>query len=142
VGINTLIYTTTSEGLQSNGIGINLATPSNLATFVMEDLINYGSVVRGWLGVSVELTASRDASGVPRQVLVVSGLAEGGPAARAGMQVGDSIVSINTEAVTDGRVAMHYIARLRPGEVVDITVERNNRPIDLQAIVGTRENAN
>ncbi len=142
VGINTLIYTTTSEGLQNNGIGINLATPSNLATFVMEDLINYGSVVRGWLGVSVELTASRDASGVPRQVLVVSGLAEGGPAARAGMQVGDSIASINTEAVTDGRVAMHYIARLRPGEVVDITVERNNQPIELQAIVGTRNNAN
>lgn len=141
VGINTLIYTTANEGPQSNGIGINLATPSNLATFVMQDLINYGTVVRGWLGVSVELVASRGVNGLPRQVLVVSGLAEGGPAARAGMQVGDSIISINTEVVTDGRVAMHYIARLRPGEVVDVTVERDSQEIALQAIVGSRQNA-
>lgn len=140
VGINTLIYTTSSENPQSNGI--NLATPSNLATFVMEDLINYGTVIRGWLGVSVELVAIRDVNGAPRQVLVISDLAEDGPAARAGMEVGDSIVSINTEAVTDGRVAMHYIARLRPGEVVDVTVERGSRKLPLQAIVGTRQNAN
>jgi len=140
VGINTLIYTANNEGLPSTGIGINLATPSNLATFVMQDLVNYGTVVRGWLGVSVELLIDRDADGKPRQALVVSGLAEDGPAARAGVEIGDIITAINTEPVDDGRLAMHYIARLRPGEVIDIRVERSGTGLDLRAVVGSRTN--
>ena len=55
LGINTLIYTANGEGTDDAAIGINLATPVNLAHFVMKDLVNYGTVVRGWLGVSVEL---------------------------------------------------------------------------------------
>jgi len=40
--------------------------------------------------------------------------------------------------VSDGRVAMHYIARLRPGEIMNVTVERNKQSINFQAIVGSR----
>ncbi len=139
VGINTLIFTASGDGSSSAGaFGINLATPSNLANFVMNDLINFGTVVRGWLGVSVELLVSRNPDAPPGQLLVVSGLAEEGPALRAGMQVGDVISAINGETVSDGRVAMHQIARLRPGEVVNITIERGNDEIDLQTIVGSR----
>jgi len=138
VGINTLIYTAGTENTSNNAIGINLATPSNLATFVMEDIINFGSVVRGWLGVSVELLVNRDEQGLPKQRLVITGLAENGPAARAGMRVGDIIASMDGEVVSDGRVAMHYIARLRPGEVMNVTVERDSQSINLQAIVGSR----
>jgi len=138
VGINTLIYTAASDGSPQAGIGINLATPSNLASFVMQDLIDYGTVVRGWLGVSVELLLSRDSEGLPRQVLMVSGLTDDGPAARAGMQVGDIISVINGTLVNDGRLAMHEIARLRPGEVVDITIERGQSNVQLQTIVGSR----
>ena len=138
MGINTLIYTAGTENTSNNAIGINLATPSNLATFVMEDIINFGSVVRGWLGVSVELLVNRDEQGLPRQRLVITGLAENGPAARAGMRVGDIIASMDGEVVSDGRVAMHYIARLRPGEVMNVTVERDSQSINLQAIVGSR----
>lgn len=138
VGINTAIYTTQNQNAQSNGIGINLATPSNLATFVMQDIINFGTVVRGWLGVSVELLINRNDQGLPRQVLVISGLSDDGPAARAGMQMGDIITTMNDEVVRDGRGAMHDIARLRPGEVIRVTVERNGQSIDLQAIVGSR----
>lgn len=141
VGINTAIYTSTAEGGPSTGIGINLATPSNLATFVMQDLINYGTVVRGWLGIDVEVLVNRDGTGLLRQALVVSALAPEGPAARAGMQVGDVISAIEGETVTDGRVAMHRIARLRPGEVVSITVERGSSAIQLQTVVGSRSAA-
>lgn len=141
VGINTLIFTANggSGNMTSTGIGINLATPSNLATFVMEDIINYGTVVRGWLGVSVDLLFNRDSTGRPRQQLIVSGLAEGGPAARAGMQLGDIISSINGKPINDGRVAMHEIARFRPGEALDITVERGDASVGIQAIVGSRD---
>jgi serine protease DegS len=138
VGINTLIYTAGTENTSNNAIGINLATPSNLAIFVMEDIINFGSVVRGWLGVSVELLVNRDEQGLPQQRLVVTGLAENGPAARAGMRVGDIIASMDGELVSDGRVAMHYIARLRPDKVMNVTVERDSQSINLQAIVGSR----
>jgi serine protease DegS len=119
LGINTLIYTATSEGADQAAIGINLATPVNLANFVMKDLVNYGTVVRGWLGVSVELLQTPETTLQQQQVLMISGLAEDGPAARAGLQLGDVISAINGSTVNDGRITMHQIARLRPGEVVD-----------------------
>ena len=59
VGINTLIYTAGAErGEETPGIGINLATPSDLAASVLEDIVKYGRVIRGWLGVSVEVLFS------------------------------------------------------------------------------------
>ncbi|MDG1064652.1 MAG: trypsin-like peptidase domain-containing protein [Luminiphilus sp.] len=140
LGINTLIYTANGEGADNAAIGINLATPVNLAQFVMQDLVNYGTVVRGWLGVSVELLQSPETIAQQQQVLLVSGLAEDGPAARAGLQVGDVISAINGNTVNDGRITMHQIARFRPGEIVDIEVARGREQemIPLQAVVGTR----
>ena len=139
VGINTLIVTANGDANQnSSGIGINLATPSNLAEFVMEDLISYGKVVRGWLGVSVELRAAVDANGGTRTRLVVSELSNGGPAQQAGIQVGDAIVSLDGDIIDDGRVAMHRIARLRPGEAITVGVKRGANRLELEAVVGTR----
>ena len=140
VGINTAIYTAAAETGTAAVSGINLATPSNLATFVMNDLIQYGTVVRGWLGVNVDVLVNPEGGGILRQALVVSALADDGPAARAGMQLGDVISAIDGVVVADGRIAMHQIARLRPGEVVDITVERGAEELQLQAIVGSRSN--
>ncbi len=55
LGINTLIYTGNNQTQNATtGIGISLAIPVNLAVFVMQDLIDFGEVIRGWLGVSVE----------------------------------------------------------------------------------------
>jgi serine protease DegS len=105
----------------------------------MKDLVNYGTVVRGWLGVSVELLQTQETR-VQQQVLMISGLAEDGPAARAGLRLGDVINAINGNKVNDGRITMHQIARLRPGEVVDIEVARGRERslVQLQAVVGTR----
>jgi len=140
LGINTLIYTANGEGADDAAIGINLATPVNLAHFVMKDLVNYGTVVRGWLGVSVELLQTPETIAQQQQVLLVSGLAEDGPAARAGLRLGDVISAINGNTVNDGRITMHQIARFRPGEIVDIEVARGRQqePVQLQAVVGTR----
>ncbi len=139
VGINTLIFTANGDTPQeSTGIGINLATPSNLATFVMEDLISYGKVVRGWLGVSVDLFRTVEQSGRSTSQLVVTELPVGGPAQRAGIQTGDIIVSLDGESIDDGRIAMHRIARLRPGEVVTVGVVRGAERLELEAVVGSR----
>jgi serine protease DegS len=139
VGINTLIIAPNRDRYEeTSGIGINLATPSNLAQFVMEDLIRYGKVVRGWLGVSVDPKATRDSSGNLRTVLVVSDVAPGGPADQAGIALNDVIVSVDGKPIEDGRLAMRKIASQRPGEVITVGLQRGAQRLDVEAIVGTR----
>ena len=137
LGINALIYTSSSPGGSSaTGIGISLAIPINLATYVMHDLIEYGEVIRGWLGVSVEPISLT--TGGQQQALMVAALAENSPAQRAGMRLGDIITHIDGEPVINGRQTMHRIARLRPGDTIGISIQRNQQSVDLRAVVGVQ----
>jgi serine protease DegS len=133
LGINTLIYTTNNRARSvTTGIGISLAIPVNLAEFVMQDLIRYGEVIRGWLGVSAEPIGMTD----NRQALGVIAVAENSPAQKAGLQAGDIITHINDDAVQDGRLTMHQIALLKPGDSVKISLQRNRQSLELNAVVG------
>jgi serine protease DegS len=137
LGINTLIYTGNAQGRNSaTGIGISLAIPVNLAVFVMQDLIDYGEVIRGWLGVSVEPIGLAHAGDGSRQVLAVVGVAQNSPADKAGVLPGDIISHIDGEPVQDARLTMHRIALLRPGDIVGISVQRNQQSLELRAVVG------
>ncbi|MDA8678778.1 trypsin-like peptidase domain-containing protein [Luminiphilus sp.] len=139
VGINTLIYTAGGDGAgEATGIGINLATPSELAATALSDIVNYGRVIRGWLGVSVEVLLSEDASGRSIQRLIVTDLASDGPAERAGIALNDIIVAMDDALVVDGRAAMMQIARLRPGHLLRVRVDRDGLPVEIEAVVGTR----
>ncbi len=139
VGINTLIYTGgQDQRSDANGIGINLATPSNLVNTVISDLIEYGGVIRGWLGVSVDLLLGLDEQGRTTQSLLVTETAPGGPAERAGIQVGDLIIGLEGAAVSDAREAMQTIARLRPGDRVLVGLQRQEQRFEVDAIVATR----
>ena len=92
LGINTLIYAANNQAQHiSTGIGISLAIPVNLAVFVMQDLINYGEVIRGWLGVSVEPVSAISALGNKTIALAVATVAASSPAQKAGIEVGDII---------------------------------------------------
>lgn len=134
LGINTLIYTSGGQaGNSVTGIGISLAIPVNMAVFVMRDLIEYGEVIRGWLGVSVEPVSTLGGSG---QALLVVAVAEGSPAQRAGIQPGDVITHIDGEQVLNGRLTMHRIAQLRPGDTIAITLQRDQQNLDLRAVLG------
>ncbi|MFT5767754.1 MAG: serine protease DegS [Halioglobus sp.] len=138
LGINTLIYTTPGQSrTTATGIGIGLAIPANLAVFVMDDLIEYGEVIRGWLGVRVEPVRQIQNDNTQGQALVVTAVAQGSPAQKAGIALSDIITHIDSEPVIDGRLTMHQIAMLRPGDKVSVTVQRNQQSIDLQAIVGS-----
>ena len=142
VGINTLIYTAGAErGAETPGIGINLATPSALAASVLDDIVKYGRVIRGWLGVSVEVLLNESLSGSPVQQLIVTDLASDGPAERAGIQLNDIIVAMDGEPVVDGRAAMLQIAQLKPGHLLRVNLDRQGSAIELDAIVGTRGNS-
>jgi serine protease DegS len=135
VGINTLIYTSEPR---ATGIGIGLAIPVDLAGFVVGDLIEYGQVIRGWLGVQVEPRVRRDGDAPGGQALVVTAVSRGGPAAKAGLQPGDVITHFNGEPVEDVRRSMYDIALLRPGDSVRITAVRGQQTLDLSAVVGAQ----
>lgn len=137
LGINTLIYTGNTQASNTGtGIGISLAIPVNLAVFVMQDLIDYGEVIRGWLGVSVEPIGKMPNGETSSQVLGVVAVAADSPAQKAGVQLGDIITHIDGEPVRDGRLTMHRIALLRPGDTVAISVQRNQQSFELRAVVG------
>lgn len=137
LGINSLIYTGSNptQGT-TTGIGISLAIPVNLAIFVMQDLINFGEVIRGWLGVSVEPVGIFNTASQTQPALAVQAVTPRSPAAKAGVQVGDLITHIDGEAVLDGRRTMLQIARLRPGDTIDISVQRERQSLELRAVVG------
>jgi len=135
-GINTAIF---SKSGGSQGIGF--AIPVKLALEVMKSIIEHGQVIRGWLGIEVqplsqELAESFGLKGRPG--IVVAGIFREGPAQRAGLQVGDVILSINGEPAGDGRKSMNQVARIKPGDKVVIEVMRNGQPLKLVAEVGMR----
>jgi len=136
IGINTAIFSR-SGGSQ----GIGFAIPAKLAMEVMEEIIEHGQVIRGWLGLEVqpltkELAESFGLEGRPG--IVVAGIYRDGPAQRAGLQPGDLIVSLDGQPATDGRHAMNQVAQAQPGETIDIAVLRNGQVLTLTAEIGLR----
>jgi serine protease DegS len=141
LGINSLIYTGGNTANASAGIGISLAIPINLATFVAQDLIDYGQVIRGWMGVSVQPFIP-DTHQPNVGALLVTQTVANGPADRAGITPGDIITAINNEPVTDGRITMHRIALLRPGDIVTVTlIDENEITKELSVVLGSLQQA-
>lgn len=123
-GINTAIF---SKSGGSQGIGF--AIPSDQVQQVMADLIRYGRVVRGWVGVEAHGITNEEhkAAGLSenQRGLFVSGVYQDSPALKAGVLPGDILTEINdTPVIGTGLEAMNYIARVRPGELVYFTVIR------------------
>ena len=130
LGINAATYSRSGE---STGIG--LATPVDLAMGVTEDLVNFGKVIRGWMGLEVQAVYLPTQQ---RPTLLVTGTHPQGPAARAGIQQGDIITHINMQPVVDGQATMHQIALLRPGDMVEVSLRRETGDQDVEVIVGIR----
>lgn len=136
LGINTAIYTKTGG---SQGIG--LATPSDLALRIMSDLVQYGKVIRGWLGIEVQAInlAMAQSNQLPfNNGVVITGTAEGGPADQSGLMTGDIITTINGQPIGDGHAGMNFIAATRPGETVAVMIKREGKAMNINAVVGSR----
>jgi Do/DeqQ family serine protease len=137
VGINTLIYSR-SGGNQ----GIGFAIPVGLARKVMEEIIETGSVTRGWFGVEVanitpELAESLGLAGT--RGAIVGGIERGSPADRAGFRLGDVIVAVGDRAVADLTATLNAIADIPPGKTVQVKVLRRNQEVTLAVTVGRRK---
>lgn len=137
IGINTAIYSN-----NGGSMGIGFAIPINLAKQVMESILANGSVTRGWIGVepqnlSKELSESLGLPGNTSGVLL-SGVLEGGPAARAGIKPGDVLVAVNGNPIKDVRGLLNQIAQISPGNQAKLTVLRKGKELELTAQTGKR----
>jgi serine protease Do/serine protease DegQ len=133
IGINTAILS------RSGGnIGIGFAIPVNMARSVMEQLIHYGSVKRGQLGVSM-YTVTPDIAhslGLPSAVgALVSQVVEGSPADHAGIRTGDVITSVNGQPVKSNSELRNTIGLLRVGDKVEIGLLRDGKPLRVTAVI-------
>jgi len=133
IGINTEIL----SGSGGN-IGIGFAIPVNMARSVMQQLVRYGAVRRGQLGVSM-YTVTPDIAhslGLASAIgALVSRVVEGSPAARAGVRVGDVITAVNGQPIRSNSDLRNAIGLLRVGDRVDIGLLRDGRPLQLTAVI-------
>lgn len=136
IGINTLIFSR-SGGYQ----GIGFAIPVSLAKRVLEQIIETGTVTRGWFGVDVadvtpELAESlglKNSRGA-----IVGAIERGSPAEKSGMKLGDVIISVAGRAVANTTATLAAIAEVPPGKSVPVRVVRRNQELDLNVQVGKR----
>ena len=138
VGINTAIYSK-SGGNQ----GIGFAIPLNHALSVVDDLLRYGQVVRGWLGLETQELSKqlKEVFGLPEQLTgqVVVGVAVNGPAEKAGLKEGDIVTHYNGQKANKGTDTMRQIADLMPGDKISLGVIRSGQQIEIQATLGLRK---
>lgn len=137
IGINTANYSETGSG-GSQGIGF--AIPINLAMDVMRQLVEFGQVMRGWLGIEaqevppgVQAAAGLDSGGV-----LVAVVLQGGPAANSGIRPGDILTAIDDEPLHGPRQAIQLISRFRPGDEIRISLIRGWQQLEVSSTVGQR----
>jgi serine protease Do/serine protease DegQ len=134
IGINSEIISSTG-----GNVGIGFAIPVNMARSVMEQLIKYGSVTRGQLGVSL-FTVTPDIArslGLPSASgALVTQVVEGSPADKAGVRVGDVITAANGQAVKSNTELRNVIGLLRVGDSLDLGLVRDGKPVRVTAVVG------
>ena len=134
IGINSQILSTSG-----GNIGIGFAIPSNMARNVMDQLTKTGNVHRGQLGIGIQPMTPELASQFglnDTRGVVVNGVAENGPAAKAGIRRGDVIVAFNGQPVSDGNTLRNQIASTAPGTQVQVTLIRDQREQQIPVKLG------
>jgi len=139
VGVNSAILS------RSGGnIGIGFAIPSNMMKTVMNQLIKYGEVKRGVLGVNIQTLTPDIAESMGldnTQGALVSQVLDGSAAEKAGLKAGDVVTAINGRAVKDAAGLRNTIGLLSVGDRVDIALLRDGKPQRVTAVVAERDTA-
>lgn len=136
VGVNTAIY---SPGSNGGNVGIAFAVPAKIATEVVEQLKNSGSVSRGWLGVKIQdvdedIAASlgvKDAKGA-----LINEVTTPGPAAASGLKTQDLIQAVNGAAIGNSRELARKIAEFAPDTTVDVKLLRAGKEETIKVKLG------
>ena len=134
IGINTAIVS--NSGM--NG-GIGMAIPANMVQNVLRQLINYGSVIRGYLGINYQPVSERmkevyslgDNTGAMITNVVIKS-----PASKAGLRAHDFLLSIDGREIKNTAELKNLIAMQTPGKQIKLTFIRDGRVLETHAIVG------
>ncbi len=138
VGINTAIAT---DGMSRSNAGVGFAIPINQAKRVIDDLVNGGVVLRGYLGVAIQDLDENKAKvlGIDSQNgAFVSMVVKNGPASNAGILEKDVIITMNSFPVENSTRLRNDVSNMRPGETVVFSIIRNSMTLTIPVILGTR----
>jgi len=135
VGINTAII-----GPSGGNVGIGFAIPINMARNIMTQLIKYGQVRRGHLGVYIqdvtpELAKAFDIENI-KEGAVIAQVVTGSAADKAGLKVGDVIVDLNGQPITNSSDLRNKIGMMRVGQEISLTIMRNGKQRKVKAAIG------
>jgi serine protease DegQ len=136
LGINSAIYSQTG-----GSVGIGFAIPVSTARMVLDQIVQHGQVVRGWIGIeSQDITPDlADSFGLARQNgAMIAGVVRGGPAEKAGIRPGDILLKVEDKPVGNTNDMLNLIAQLKPGVRAHVTVVRKNRESTVDVTVGRR----
>ena len=141
MGINTAIYSRSGGNM-----GIGFAIPVSIAQQVMRDLLRQGRVTRGWIGVepqdiNPELAASFNLPSIHGQALqgvVITGVLQNGPAAKAGIRPGDVITGVGQQKVGNVSELLGRVANLPPGQPARIELWRGKGLTEVTVTPGVR----
>jgi serine protease Do len=134
IGINTAIYSPSG-----GSVGIGFAIPSAGAKSVIEQLIAFGEVKRGWLGVRIQTVTDQIAEAIGLDEAagaLVASVIEDGPAKSADIRPGDVILSFDGRPVDQMRRLPRIVAETEVGKTVDVTIWRNNEKVSTKVTVG------
>ena len=134
VGINTAILSR-SGGYQ----GIGFAIPINMAQTIMESIIKYGRVIRGWLGVVIQNMTPQmaDVFGLESaEGVIISDVQKDSPAEKGGIERGDVVISYNGKKVENITKFREMVAGTKPGTKVEIVVLRDGKEKKLRVKIG------
>ena len=136
IGINTAILG------RSGSIGIGFSIPSNSATIVINQLLEFGETKRGWLGVRIQ-DVTKEIADVekldePRGALVAS-VADNSPSDKAGVKAGDIILEFNGEIIQEMKELPIIVAKTEVGKKVDVKIWRNKKEIIKKITLGRLE---
>lgn len=135
VGVNTAIFSPSG-----GNVGIAFAIPADMASRIVDDLRDDGSIVRGWLGVQIQPVTEEIAASLrldDDQGALVAEAQSGSPAEEAGIQSGDTILAVNGKSVEGPRELALMIAEMTPGTNVNVTYWRDGAKGDLDVELGT-----
>ncbi len=134
IGINTAIFSTSGGYM-----GIGFAIPSNMAKAVMESIIKYGKVIRGWLGVTIQDLTPEIAEhfGIKEEKgSLVTDVVKGSPAEKAGFRRGDLIIEFDGKPVKDSTSLRNMVANTPPGKTVPVKIIREGKEVVLNVTLG------
>ena len=122
-------------------LGNSDSAPADAAVKVLEDIVEHGRVIRGWLGVEARQLnpqAAEQLKLAPPIGLIITAIYNKGPAHMAGLKPGDIITHIDNRRVGESRRSMNLIAAVEPGKPIVIQVMRDGETLTITAVAGTR----